>query len=430
MAPRDSEWSAGAQLTRLGNGLTVVTERMEAVETVSIGLWVGAGTRHETPDINGVAHLLEHMAFKGTETRTAKDIAESIEAVGGHLNAYTAREQTAYYAKVLKEDVGLALDIVGDIVLNAVFDEDELAHERGVVLQEIGQAHDTPDDIIFDHFQETAFPNQSLGRPVLGTVPIIEAMPRDALVGFMRGHYGADSMVLAAAGKVDHASVVQQAERVLAGLPAKAAAPTPVESADYRGGAYREDRDLEQVHLMLGFPGVGYHDSDFHAASVLSTLFGGGMSSRLFQEIRERRGLVYSIYSYVSAYTDAGLFGIYAGTGEDEVSELVPAVCDEIVRLADTLEEVEVSRARNQLRAATLMSLESSGSRCEQLGQQMLVYGRPLSVEERVASIEAIQIEDVARVARRIFGGPLTLAAIGPIGRLEPFDALAARISV
>ncbi|MGE4217970.1 MAG: M16 family metallopeptidase [Alphaproteobacteria bacterium] len=429
MAPRDSEWSGSAQLTRLENGLTVVTERMEAVETVSIGLWVGAGTRHETPEINGVAHLLEHMAFKGTETRTAKDIAESIEAVGGHLNAYTAREQTAYYAKVLKEDVGLALDIVGDIVLNAVFDETELAHERGVVLQEIGQAHDTPDDIIFDHFQETAFPAQALGRPVLGTAQIIEAMPRDALVGFMRRHYGADRMVLAAAGKVDHAAVVRQAERALSALPAQGAAPK-LEAADYRGGAYREDRDLEQVHLMLGFPGVGYHDPDFHAASVLSTLFGGGMSSRLFQEIRERRGLVYSIYSYVSAYTDAGLFGIYAGTGEDEVAELVPAVCDEIVRLADTLEEVEVARARNQLRAATLMSLESSGSRCEQLGQQMLVYGRPLPVEERVARIEAIQAGDVARVARRIFGGKLTLSAIGPIGQLEPFDALAARISV
>ncbi len=415
------------QLTRLDNGLRVVSHTMDAVETVSVGVFVDAGTRNEPAEINGVAHLLEHMAFKGTERRSALDIAAEVEAVGGHLNAYTTREHTAYYAKVLKEDAALAVDILADILQYSTFDAEELARERSVVLQEIGQAHDTPDDVVFDHFQSTAYPEQPLGRPVLGDAERVRKMPREAIVGYMGEAYGSGGMVLSAAGMIEHEHLVALAESLFQDLPGHG--PLRNETAAYGGGAHIEDKHLEQVHLTVGFPGVGLHDPDLFAASVFSVLFGGGMSSRLFQEIRERRGLVYSIHAYGSHYSDCGLFGIYAGTGEREVEELMPVLCEEIRRLVDSLEESEIRRARNQLKAATLMSLESTGARAEQIGEQVLIYGRPIPVSEIVQRIEAVDITAVASVARRIFSGRPSLAAIGPLRRMMPYDEFAARLS-
>ncbi|MGO4128091.1 M16 family metallopeptidase [Inquilinus sp. YAF38] len=417
MPPREST---------LSNGLRVVTDPISTVESACVGLWVGAGTRHETAEVNGVAHLLEHMAFKGTRRRNAQDIAQEIEAVGGHLNAYTSRENTAYYARILKQDAPLALDILADILQNSVFDETELGRERAVVLQEIGQAIDTPDDIIFDQFQEAAFPDQPIGWPVLGTADIVGSLPREAIAGYIGRNYGADTMVLVASGNVDHDRLAEQAERLLTSLPAKAEARTS--PAAYQGGEHREERDLEQLHLVLGFPGLSYTDPDFYAASVLSTLLGGGMSSRLFQEIREKRGLVYSIYSFTSAYQDGGLFGIYAGTGETEVEELLPVLCGEIGRVVGDAAEDEVARARAQIKAGLLMSLESTMARAEQLGQQMLIFGRPVPPEEVVAKIDAIDAAAVRRVAERVFRTAPTLAALGPVGRLESYDAIRARI--
>ncbi|MGH6961069.1 MAG: M16 family metallopeptidase, partial [Dongiaceae bacterium] len=376
------------RVTRLDNGLTVASDAMSGVDTAALGVWVGVGTRHEPKAINGVAHLLEHMAFKGTERRTARDIAVEIEAVGGHLNAYTSRENTAYYARVLAEDVPLALDIVADILQHSTFDDTELARERAVVLQEIGQAEDTPDDIIFDRFQETAYPDQAIGRPVLGTADIVGVMPRETICDYMRSHYSGERLVLSAAGRVDHDRLVELAAGAFKSLPT--AAGESAEPARYVGGDFREQRDLEQVHLVLGFAGVGYDDPDYYAATVYSTLLGGGMSSRLFQEIREKRGLVYSIYSFASPYSDGGLFGVYAGTGADEVRELVPVLCDELVKVADTLDETELRRARAQLKAGILMGRESSGSRSEQLAQQLLIYGRPIPMDEIVARVEAV----------------------------------------
>ena len=387
------------RVSHLANGLTVASDTMETVETVSLGAWVGVGTRHEPAEINGVAHLLEHMAFKGTERRSARDIAEEIEAVGGHLNAYTSRESTAYYAKILAEDAPLAVDIIADILQHPTFDEEELVRERAVVLQEIGQALDTPDDSIFDRFQETAYPGQAIGRPVLGTSEIVAGIDRSTLQGYMKRHYGTDSMVLAAAGKIEHERFLALVGEAFDSLVCDATGKP--EPASYRGGDYREGRELEQVHVLLGFESVGYLDKDYYTTSVLSTLFGGGMSSRLFQEVRERRGLVYSIYSFHSSYRDGGLFGIYAGTGEDEVEELIPVVCDELSKLSAQVGEVEVARARTQLKASLLMSLEHSGARCEQLAQQILIYGRPLTVEEIVGRIEAVDIAGVRRVAAR-----------------------------
>src|SRR5882672_11772598 len=321
------------QLSTLTNGLRVATDRVDTVDTVSLGIWIDVGTRHEPAAINGVAHLLEHMAFKGTERRSALAIAEEIEAVGGHLNAYTSRESTAYYAKVLKEDVLLALDILSDILQHSIFDPDELERERAVILQEIGQANDTPDDIIFDYFQECAYPDQAMGRPVLGRPEIIRRLGRDAVLGYLRDHYRARRMVLAAAGHLDHERIVDLAEELLGGMPADRS--TTTEPARYIGGDRREHRDLEQLHLVMGFPGPALDHPDYYAAAVLSTAFGGGMSSRLFQEVREKRGLVYTIHSFAHGYRDGGLFGIYAGTGEEEAGELVPVLCEETMRLTD-----------------------------------------------------------------------------------------------
>ena len=415
------------QVTRLDNGLTVATDRLDSVETASLGAWVGVGTRHEPAEINGVAHLIEHMAFKGTERRSARDIAEEIEAVGGHLNAYTGRESTAFYAKVLAEDTPLALDLIADILQNPVFDPEELARERAVVLQEIGQAIDTPDDAVFDQFQATAYPDQALGRPVLGCPEIVAGLGRDSLRGYMARHYGAGQMVISASGKVDHTAFVEQAAVAFDRLPAGAAASR--EPASYLGGESRQPRDLEQVHLLIGFDALGYLDPDYYALMVLSTLFGGGMSSRLFQEIREKRGLVYSIYSFVSAYADGGLFGIYAGTGESEAAELLPVVCDQVTQLARDIAPREVDRAKTQLKASVLMSRESASARCEQLAQQLLTFGRPIPEAEMLEKIAAVDAAALGGLAARLVASRPCFAALGPLGRTESYEQLAGRLN-
>ncbi len=416
------------EITTLNNGLRVITDPMPGLRTASVGLWVDAGARYEQAAENGISHLLEHMAFKGTARRSALAIAEEIEAVGGHLNAYTSREQTAYYARVLCDDTPLAVDILADILQRSVFASEELERERQVVIQEIGQAEDTPDDIIFDLLQGVAYPDQALGRPILGTAEGVAALAREGLADYMGRHYRADRMVLAAAGGVAHESLVALAREHFAELKPGAARPRP--PARYEGGDLREERDLEQVHFTLTFPAFAYQDPDFQALQVYATLLGGGMSSRLFQEVREKRGLAYSIYSFATSYLDGGLFTIYAGTGEKEAAELAPLIADEILKVATRVEEAEVVRARAQLKAGLLMSLESSSSRCEQIARQMLIYGRPLGEDELIAGVDAVDGAAVSRVARRLLAaGKPTLAAIGPIGRLENYDTLTARFS-
>ncbi len=419
--------SEAIRVSRLPSGLTVVTERMERVETVSLGAYVAAGTRNEAAAENGVSHFLEHMAFKGTERRNAAQIAEEIEAVGGQINAYTAREQTAYYVKVLKEDTALAADIIGDILTHSTFEPEELERERGVILQEIGQANDTPDDVIFDHFQLTAFPGQPMGRPTLGTEPLIREMKRQTLMQYMHRHYAASNVVVAAAGALEHEAVLDLVARHFADLPA--APPPAAEPARYAGGEFRESRDLDQVHIMLGFPGVAYGEADFYPALLLSTLLGGGMSSRLFQEVREKRGLVYSIYSFTAPYKDGGLFGIYAGTGEHEAAELVPVTLQELHKVQQSVSEVELARARAQVKASLLMSLESTGSRCEQLARQMQVFGRLIPTAETVARLTAVSVEDVSRAAARLFRAAPTLAALGPSGQVPGLPAIAGQLA-
>jgi predicted Zn-dependent peptidase len=414
------------RLSTLNNGLRVATVTMADVKTASLGVWVDAGSRHEKEQQNGIAHMLEHMAFKGTERRSARQIAEEIEAVGGYLNAYTSREHTAYYARVLREDIGLALDILADILQHSSFEPSELERERGVIVQEIGQSQDTPEDIVFDYLQEVAFPGQPMGRAILGTVDRVKSFGREMLLGYMAEHYHGPRMVLAAAGAVDHDDIVRQAREAFAALPPSA--PRPMQPARYRGGELRKKKKLEQAHILLAFEGVPYDHADFYISEVFVNALGGGMSSRLFQEVREKRGLAYSIYAFANNYFDSGLIGIYAGTSNDDLVELMPVIAGELEAIADGASDEETHRARAQLKAGLLMSLESSSARCEQTARQLLIFGRAIPVEETIARVDAVDASSVQRFAGKLLerGAP-SLAALGPISRLETYDMLAAR---
>jgi predicted Zn-dependent peptidase len=416
------------ELTKLKNGLTVVTDPMPHLESASIGVWVNAGARNESPAENGLSHMLEHMAFKGTAKRSARQIAEEIEQVGGYLNAYTAREQTAYYARVLKPDVALAADILADILQNSVFDAEELERERGVVVQEIGQTEDTPDDIIFDHLQAQAFPDQAMGRAILGPVENVTGFTQDALKSYMARHYNAGSMTLIASGAVDHKAVVKLAEDFFGRLALDQ--PKPVEKGVYRGGEFRGNDDLEQAHLALAWPGLPLAHPDMFAAQIYSTALGGGMSSRLFQEAREKRGLCYAIHCFGQSFKDCGMFAVYAGTGADQASELMSVVAGEMNALAAKPTDEEVRRAKAQMKAGLLMSLESPSSRCEQIAGMLWSHGRIVPLKELVDKLDAVTPGDVARYAQSVARkGALSLAALGPLNKLEPYDQIAARFA-
>jgi predicted Zn-dependent peptidase len=309
-----------------------------------------------------------------------------------------------------------------------MFDEAELDRERVVIAQEIGEAADIPDDVVFDSFQAAAYPGQPIGRPILGEAEIIEKLPRREIMDYMGHHYAAPRMVVAAAGNLDPAAFSSQVERVFAGLsahPLDNGAPPAL----YRGGEFRETRELEQAHFVLGFEGIAYSDPDFFALQVMSTLLGGGMSSRLFQEVRESRGLAYTIYSWAASYTDTGIFGVYAGTGQAQLATLVPLVCDELVKVTEQVGEAELARARAQMKAGMLMSLESTYSRCEQLARQLHLFDRPLDISEIVAKIDAVDADAVRRIATRLLKSSPTLSALGAIDGLESFDKIAARFS-
>ncbi len=414
-------------ISTLSNGLRIVTDHIEGVETAALGVWVGVGARHETEDINGLSHFLEHMAFRGTVNRTGREIAESIENVGGYLNAYTSREATAYYARVLANDVPLALEIIADILQYSVFAEEELNRERTVILQEIGQTQDTPDDIVFDYFQETAFPKQALGRSILGPVDNVKRFQSQDFKDYMKRHYGADQMVLVATGKVDHDAIHTLAARLFKDLqPTVSLAPEP---GQYQGGEHRHIKALEQVHLVLGFQGIAKGSQPFYAASLLATILGGGMSSRLFQEVREKRGLVYSIQAFNQSYRDTGVFGIYAGTGEESVAELIPVVTSECLAIIKNCQAEELLRAQNQLKASLMMARESTSARCEQLAQHMLTYGRPLDPGEIMDRIDAVTVADIGEIATTLFASTPTLSAIGPLQHLPEYEKVTLLLS-
>ncbi len=413
------------EITRLPNGLTVASDSMPGFETTAVGVWVSAGTRYEAADLNGAAHMLEHMAFKGTERRSARRIAEEIEDVGGHLDAYTTREQTAYVARVLKDDVPLAVDILADILQHSVFADDELARERTVVLQEIGEVNDTPDDIVFDQLQAVAFPDQPIGRTILGPPERVSTFSREDLLRFIGAHYRAPRMVVSAAGAVRHADLVKLVEDRFSDLPPNDGDGRA--AARYVGGDSRERRQLEQAHLLLAWESVPYGDPDYFATQVFSTILGGGMSSRLFQEVREKRGLAYSIFSFAHSYLDCGIFGVYTGTSGKDAAEAAKIIADEIHGVANGISESEIVRARAQHKAAIMMALESSSARCEHLARQLLIYGRPMTPAEVIERIDKVDAAALARVSGRIAKSKLSLAALGLVGKLEGFDKLAQR---
>ncbi|UWQ13527.1 insulinase family protein [Aliiroseovarius sp. M344] len=401
------------KLDRLPNGVRVVSEAMPGLESASIGVWVTAGGRHETPAQNGIAHFLEHMAFKGTKKRNALQIAEAIEDVGGYINAYTSREVTAYYVRVLKDDVALALDVISDIVLNPVFDNSEIEIERGVILQEIGQALDTPDDVVFDWLQEAAFPDQPIGRTILGPAERVQSFDKRDLSSFVDQHYGPDQLILSAAGAVDHDQILRLAEAAFGHL--KPSKPRAIDTARWSSGERIEVRNgLEQVHFTLGLEAPSYRDDAFYAAQLFSSALGGGMSSRLFQEVREKRGLCYSIFSQLGAYDDTGMMTIYAGTSGSDIAGLSTLCIDEMKRAASDMTERELARARVQMKAGLLMGLESPSARAERMARLVAIWDRVPPLSEAVDKIDAVTLADLRDFGSSLTKGKMAMAVYGP----------------
>jgi predicted Zn-dependent peptidase len=418
------------QLTRLPNGLRVVSNHMAHVETVSLGVWVGAGARHERESEHGISHLLEHMAFKGTDRRSASDIAEQIEAVGGELNAATSLETTAYYARVLEADVGLALDILADILHIPRYAEDELEREREVILQEIAATRDSPDEIAYELLQDAAFPDQAIGRPILGTAESVGRFTAPDLRTFLKANYGAARMVLSAAGKVDHGELVRHAEAQFGAM--NGGEGGRFEPARYVGGTRTSAKPFEQSHLVMAFAGPSYRSRDeFYTAQVFSGLFGGGMSSRLFQEVRERRGLCYAIYSTCWALADAGLFGIHAATGPEMMGKLIDVVGQQLARAAaEKPAEAELARSKAQHKAGLLMGLESSSARAEQMARQLLLFDRLIDTAEIVDCIESVSAEAVRETAARlVLGSRASVAVVGAGRKGKDYAEMAERMA-
>ena len=404
-----------SEITTLANGLRVITSSRPEIETVSLGIWIKTGSAFETEEMNGISHFLEHMVFKGTETRNTFEISEQFEDVGGQSNAYTAREFTSFYAKMLKGDTELAIDILADLVKNATFPESELLKEREVVVQEIKQTIDMPDDIIFDYLQEQAFPNQALGRTILGPAEKVRSFAKEKLKAYLKSNYAGENMVVCAVGNIRHNDFVRMVEQRLGSIQAQSHF-TPDKQV-YKGGFFAEKREIEQAHVVLAFEGIKYECENYYPCMVFSTIFGGGMSSRLFKEIREKRGLVYTVYSFSNSHTQSGLFGIYAGTTNKELKELMPVICEEINKICrEKVSEQELNRAKTQLKASMLMALESSSSTAEVLARQMLLFNRIIPIE--------VSVDDVQNIARKIFSSNPTYTLVGDIEGYPPYDEI------
>ena len=415
------------KFSTLDNGLRVVTHKMPAFESVSFGVWNEVGSRDEHEEINGTAHFLEHMAFKGTKSKTAKEIAEKIENVGGFINAYTSQETTAYFVKLLGNDLDIGIDVITDNLQNSTFDEKELERERGVILQEIGMYLDDPGQMVGDYWQRTAFPNQPIGRLILGKKEIIQSIKREKIVDFMKNNYNPYKMVVSAAGKIDHEKFVEKISNSMKNLPN--GTPKDRINASYVGGEYREDKKLEQVHLVMGFEGLDYHSDDFHALQIYSAIMGAGGSSRLFQEIREKRGLVYSIYAGIDSFADSGTFQVVAGTGKNEIKELLPVLCDELINSPKNLSTEEIEKSKAQLKASTLMSIESTRTNAVVGAYQLIRYGKLIDIKERIEKINNVTKNSIEKVAEKILSSNPTVASIGPVANLESIDKIKTRFN-
>ena len=415
------------EITTLPSGLRIATERMAHLETASLGVFVGAGSRHERANEHGLSHLLEHMAFKGTRRRSARDIAEEIETAGGDLNAATSTEHTAYYAHVLAADVPLALDILADILTDSTFDSVELEREKGVILQEIGAVEDAPDDLVFELLNATAFPDQPIGRPILGTKERVSGFGREAISTYLDSHYRTGVTVIGAAGAVDHAAICAEAERCFGRLSSQGV-ETKTAPARYQGGDTRLRRRLEQAHVAIGFEGTSYAHEDFYAMQIFASAVGGGMSSRLFQEVREARGLAYTIHAFHWGYSDTGVFGFYAATSAKDVGELLPVALDCLGQAAMNLSDAEIRRAKAQMKVSLFAALKSPGARCEQIARQLMAFDRVLTRDEIVAAIDRLEVAQIRAAGARALRSPPTVAAIGPVAKAFTPERIASRL--
>lgn len=399
----------------LPSGFRMVSEHLPHVHSVAFAIAVNVGARYEMPDQGGISHLLEHMAFKGTSRMNAKDIAEAFDRMGGNVNAYTSHEHTVYYAKVLKEYAEPALRLLCEIVRDSQFDEGELAKEREVILQEIAMHQDSPDDVVFDLFQEVAFANQPLGRSILGAPERVASFTRDDLMAYTAAHYQPHRMVLAGAGAVDHRMLHAVATEFFAS-PAATHAPVIPQPGIFQHGRLLQEKDLEQVQLVLGVAGCSVTHEDYYALQIFSMILGGGMSSRLFQEVRESRGLAYSVSSYIVGYQDCGVLGIYAGTTPEHMAEMLAAIQQVSRSMQQGVTDDELLRARNQMKASIVMTRENVGNIAEWMARHMHVYGRVKSAEEILAAMDAVTGDDLVRVANQyLLAAPMTLTALGQV---------------
>ncbi|MGW6159231.1 M16 family metallopeptidase, partial [Streptomyces sp. NPDC055144] len=409
--------------TTLPGGLRIVTETLPSVRSATFGIWANVGSRDETPTLNGATHYLEHLLFKGTSRRSALDISSTIDAVGGEMNAFTAKEYTCYYARVLDTDLPLAIDVVCDMLTGSLIEEADVDAERGVILEEIAMTEDDPGDCVHDLFAHTMLGDTPLGRPVLGTVDTINALNRGQIARFYKKHYDPTHLVVAAAGNVDHNKVVRQVRAAFekaGALTRTDAVPTaprdgrkPVRAA---GRMELLGRKTEQAHVILGMPGLARTDERRWSMGVLNTALGGGMSSRLFQEVREKRGLAYSVYSYTSGFSDCGLFGVYAGCRPSQVHDVLKICRDELAHVAEHgLSDDEISRAIGQLSGSTVLGLEDTGALMNRIGKSELCWGEQMSVSDMLEEIASVTPDEVRAVARDILGQRPSLSVIGPL---------------
>ena len=415
--------------TTLPGGLRVITEQVPGVRSVAFGIWVNVGSRDETGAQMGSAHYLEHLLFKGTTRRSALDISASIEAVGGDLNAFTTKEYTCYYARVLDADLPLAIDVVCDVVTDALIRAEDVEQERGVILEEIAMHEDDPTDVVHDEFATAMFGDTPLGRPILGTIDTISGISRRSIHAFYRGKYRPERMVVAAAGNLDHDTVVRQVRRAFSHVldhAADVSAARPVRRPrPHSAGVKVTNRPTEQAHLVLGVPGITRSDQRRYALSVLSTALGGGMSSRLFQEVREKRGLAYSVYSYAQGFSDDGIFGVYVGCLPGKVDTVLDVCLTQMQQVADHgLTDDEIRRGKGQVRGATVLGQEDAGARMTRIAKSEL-HGDPLlSIDELLGRVEDVSSEDIRAVAHDLLTAPTTLAVIGPFDETTTFNAL------
>jgi predicted Zn-dependent peptidase len=417
------------RLTTLPGGLRVITEQVPGVRSVAFGVWVNVGSRDETGAQMGSAHYLEHLLFKGTNRRSAMDISASIEAVGGDLNAFTTKEYTCFYARVLDADLPLAIDVVCDVVTDALIRTVDVEQERGVILEEIAMHEDDPTDVVHDDFAEALFGDTPLGRPVLGSIDTITGISRTSINGFYRRRYRPEAMVVAAAGSLDHDTVVRQVRAAYAPVLDAEVGVRPARRVrrprSHDAGVKVTKRPTEQAHLVLGVPGITRSDERRYALSVLSTALGGGMSSRLFQEVREKRGLAYSVYSYAQGYSDDGLFGVYVGCLPGKVDTVLDVCISQLQELADHgLSAEEIQRGKGQVRGATVLGQEDTGARMTRVAKSQLHDDPLLSIDDLLARVDAVTSDDIRSVARDLLTAPATLAVIGPFDETTTFDSV------